>query len=96
MNFVNCVSIRVKPGFNEALELAFAELTVLTRLEPGCITYQLHRSTKDPAQYFLYERYLDESALQFHRATDHFTRIVVGVIPPLVEERLISQLLPVD
>lgn len=96
MNFVNCVSIRVKPGSNQALEAAFQELSALTRLEPGCITYQLHRSTQDPLDYFLYERYLDESALRFHRATDYFSRIVNGTIPSLVEGRQITQYLPVD
>ena len=96
MNFVNCVSIRVKPGSNQALEAAFQELAAHTRLEPGCLTYQLHRSTLNPLQYFLYERYVDESALRFHQATDHFSRIVKGVVPSLVEGREIAQYLPVD
>lgn len=96
MNFVNCVSIRVKPDRHEDLERAFEELSTLTRLEPGCITYQLHRSTKDPSQYFLYERYVDEAALRFHQSTDHFSRIVKGIIPSLVEGREISQFLPVE
>lgn len=96
MNFVNCVSIRVKPGCTEDFDRAFDELTRLTRLEPGCITYQLHRSTKDSSQYFLYERYVDEAALKLHQSTDHFTRIVKGIIPSLVEGREISQYLPVE
>jgi quinol monooxygenase YgiN len=96
MNFVNCVSIRVKPGSNQTLEAAFQELAALTRLEPGCIVYQLHRSTQDPLQYFLYERYVDEPALRFHQATEHFSRIVKGIIPSLVEGREITQYLPVD
>lgn len=96
MNFVNCVSIRPKPGCNEELERAFEELSTLTRLEPGCITYQLHRSTKEPLHYFLYERYVDEAALRFHQSTDHFARIVKGIIPTLVEGREISQYLPVE
>jgi quinol monooxygenase YgiN len=96
MHFVNCVSIRVKPGSNQAFEAAFQELSALTRLEPGCITYQLHRSTQDPLEYFLYERYVDESALRFHQATDHFSRIVKGIIPSLLEGREIAQYLPVD
>ena len=96
MNFVNCVSIRAKQGCTEDLERAFEELSTLTRLEPGCITYQLHRSAKDPLHYFLYERYVDEAALRFHQSTDHFSRIVKGVIPSLVGEREIWQYLPLD
>ena len=95
MAFVNCVSIRVKPGCDEALEEIFQELTASTRLEPGCIAYQLHRSVKDPLHYFVYECYIDESAYRFHQSTEHFSRVVKGVIPSLVEGREITQYLPI-
>jgi quinol monooxygenase YgiN len=95
MSFVNCVSIRVKPGCDQALEDAFQDLAASTRRELGCITYQLHRSIQDPSLYFVYERYVDESAFRHHQATDHFTRVVKGIVPSLVEGREITQFLAV-
>jgi quinol monooxygenase YgiN len=95
MSFVNCVSIRVKAGCDEAFEDAFQDLTASTRREPGCITYQLHRSIHDPSHYFVYEWYVDESAFRFHQSTEHFARVVKDIVPSLVEGREISQYLPV-
>lgn len=95
MTFVNCVSIRVKPGRGQDLEEAFQELTVSTRLEPGCISYQLHRDLNDPLHYFVYEAYIDEPAFRSHQSTDHFARIVKGSVPSLVEGRDITQYHPV-
>lgn len=94
MKFVNCVSIQVKTGCEQALENAFQEMTMNTRMEPGCITYEVHRDIKDPLHYFVYECYVDESAYKFHHATAHFERLVKGVIPHLVEKREITQYLP--
>ena len=96
MNFVNCVVIRVKSGSEANFEAAIRENMTESRKEPGCITYQLHRSKQDPLQYFIYERYADEAAFRFHQSTDHFTRIVRGVVPGLVEGRDISQYVPVE
>lgn len=95
MTFVNCVSIRVKPGRAHDLEEAFRGLTASTRLEPGCISYQLHRDLKDPLHYFVYESYVDEPAFRSHQSSDHFERIVKGVVPSLVEGREITQYQPV-
>jgi quinol monooxygenase YgiN len=91
MSFVNCVSIRAKAGCEQTLEDVFEDLTVSTRHEPGCITYQLHRSLHDPLHYFVYECYVDESAYRFHQSTAHFSRVVKGIIPSLVEGREITQ-----
>jgi (4S)-4-hydroxy-5-phosphonooxypentane-2,3-dione isomerase len=95
MSFVNCVSIRAKAGCEQALEDVFEDMTVSTRQEPGCITYQLHRSLNDPLHYFLYECYVDESAYRFHQSTDHFARVVKGIIPSLVEGRELQQYRPI-
>lgn len=95
MSFVNCVSIRVKPDCVQALEDAFRELTASSRLEPGCVTYQFHRSIKDPLHYFVYECYVDEPAFRFHQSTEHFTRVAKGIVPSLVESREITQYFPV-
>jgi quinol monooxygenase YgiN len=95
MSLVNCVSIRVRPGREQDLEDAFQDLTACTRLEPGCITYQLYRDTRDPLHYLVYECYVDESALRLHQSTDHFERVAKGIVPSLVETKEITRYLPV-
>ena len=46
----------------EAIEL-FKPLAAETRKEPGCRMYYVHRSTTNPRQFFLYEQYDDQAAL---------------------------------
>lgn len=41
--------------------------------EPGCLVYQLC-ATKDPLEFVMVERYVDEKALGAHTKTAHFTK----------------------
>ena len=40
----------------------------LSRAEPGCLQYDVHRHPDDPNTFFLFERYVDEAALEAHAA----------------------------
>ena len=81
------VTFVVKPGHeDEAVEL-FARLTEATRAEPGCRMYLAHRSTEDPRRFFLYEQYDDRTALDAHRASEHFARYLTGGLAPIIESR---------
>ncbi len=44
-----------------------------TRVEAGCIQYDLHVAAADPAQYAFYERWRDQAALDRHMQMPHFT-----------------------
>jgi quinol monooxygenase YgiN len=84
-----CVAVTyvVKPGHEEeALEL-FRTLTPHTRAEPGCVMYLAHRSTTDPRRFFLYEQYVDQAAVDAHRATPHFERYVTEGLFRIIESR---------
>ncbi|GAB6876899.1 putative quinol monooxygenase [Thermaerobacter litoralis] len=78
---------RAKPGMGDRVEAALREMIRLTRQEPGCRLYQVNRSVDDPDRFLLYEVYEDEAALEAHRRTDHFRRIVEETVVPLLEQR---------
>ena len=40
--------------------------------EPGCRQFDVCVDPKDPARYFLYERYDDEAAFKAHLQTAHY------------------------
>ena len=42
------------------------------RDEPGCLRFDVCRSSADPHHYVFYEIYRDEAALEAHRAAPHF------------------------
>jgi quinol monooxygenase YgiN len=84
-----CVAVTyvVKHGHeNEAAEL-FRKMTAHTRAEPGCRLYVAHRSTTDPRRFFLYEQYVDQAALDAHRAASYFEEYVKEGLFPIIESR---------
>lgn len=43
-----------------------------TRGEPGCEIYDLYESDEGGVRFHLFERYTEGSALEAHRASDHY------------------------
>jgi quinol monooxygenase YgiN len=84
-----CVAVTyvVKPGHEEEAVELFRTLTLHTRAEPGCVMYLAHRSTTDPRRFFLYEQYVDQAAVDAHRAAPHFERYVKEALFRIIESR---------
>ena len=79
---------QVKAGkAGEVLEALSRMAPLVKEREPGCMLYQVNRSTEDPDVFLLYEQYADQAALEAHRATPHFQTHIEGTIAPLLERR---------
>ena|SRR5947209_399130 len=77
-----------KAGQGDAIEAALKQMAPrVAAHEPGCKFYQASRSQENPDLFLLYEHYVDEAALQYHRETPHFQQIIEGTIVPLLEKR---------
>jgi quinol monooxygenase YgiN len=64
--------IRAAKGKGDALAALLIEQAAAVRqLEPGCLIYRPHRSTKDPDAFVFYEAYIDEAAFDAHRKAPH-------------------------
>jgi quinol monooxygenase YgiN len=81
------VRYRVQPGKMEEVVEALREMAPLARSEEGCREYLVQRARDDADALALYEVYDDENALAVHSETDHFKRIVVDRIVPMLESR---------
>jgi quinol monooxygenase YgiN len=81
------VTYVIKPGHEDEAIGHLEALTPLTRREPGCRMYLTHRSTTNPRQFFLYEQYDDQTALEAHRAADYFATHVLGGLVTIAESR---------
>jgi quinol monooxygenase YgiN len=81
------VTYVVKEGREAAFEERMREMVRLTRQEPGCLTYIPQRSREHPRTYLLYERYVDQAAMDAHRDSDYFKRYVLGEYNDLLESR---------
>lgn len=74
--YVVTVSFQIDPEhvaeFQEAM-LVNARSSV--DKEPGCRRFDVSVDENDPACFFLFEVYDDETAFQKHMATDHFATV---------------------
>ena len=85
-----------KPGEEEAVERALRTMAPLSRAEPGCIAYQIHRDPDNPRVFFLYECWADQAALDAHAAAPHFKEHVLGDAVPRLEERVRTYYEPIE
>lgn len=69
-------TLRIKPGTEAKFEAIAAELTAEVRKnEPGCVLYYLARGDT-PQLYMFIERYVDQAAIETHRATKWYNDLV--------------------
>ena len=50
----------------------------------------MQRSQETARKLLLYEVYIDEVAVEAHRASPHFRQSVLGIVRPLVENRVVE------
>src|ERR1041384_4652674 len=64
--------LRAAKGKGDALAALLVEQAAAVRAsEPGCLVYRMHRSTRDPELFLVYEMYADDDALEAHRTAPH-------------------------
>ena len=81
------VTYLVLPNREAEAVALFQKLTGPSRAEPGCRMYQAHRSLADPRRFFLYEQYVDQAAVDAHRASPHFDAFVQRGLFKIIENR---------
>jgi quinol monooxygenase YgiN len=74
----------------------FKELQELSRQESGIVTFDVARSKGKPNVFALWEEYRDEAALEAHKESEHFKRLVVNEVRPLAKERLAEIVFPLE
>ncbi len=82
------VNFLVKPGAEEQAKDYIRIMEEHTRREPGCRLYIGHQSQDDPRRFLFYEQYVDQAALDAHRAAPYFARYVTNGLAPLMETRI--------
>jgi quinol monooxygenase YgiN len=96
MPYVIAATYVAKQGEADGVKSVLEEMTPLTRGEPGCLTYQAHRSVENENVFFLYESYRDEEAFAAHVAADYFERLIKGEAWPRLARREVVRAVPLD
>jgi quinol monooxygenase YgiN len=87
VNRVLAVSWVALPGNEETIAGLLRTLTEKSRLERGCLAFDVYRSDVDPARFLLLEVYRDDAAFAEHQASDHFQQHVIREAIPLLKSR---------
>jgi len=75
-------TIRTKEGMGPQFEAAFAPLAAAVAAnEPGNKLYQLTRAREQADTYKVLEIYLDQEAIEAHRASTHFKELGAALGP---------------
>ena len=90
------VKWQIQPGQEEVVRQALTQLVNYSRTEPGCLYYQPHVSTVQPDLVYIYEVYASPAAAAAHRETEHFRKIVLGTIVPLLLSREVVEVRPLS
>jgi quinol monooxygenase YgiN len=64
-------TIKAKPGRVEDLKRELLRLVAPTRVEDGCINYDLHQDKENPATFVFYENWTSKEALDKHLQSPH-------------------------
>jgi len=86
------VRMRFDSGDHDEIAEILRKLTEASRQEPGCVSYIPHFVEGETATVVIYEQYVDDAALDFHRNTPHFQQWAVGGLFQKMKERQLENL----
>jgi quinol monooxygenase YgiN len=86
------VRMRFKAEDRKDIADLLENLTMLSRQEPGCVTYVPHFVEGEPCTVLIYEQYKDDAAVEHHRGTEHFAKFAVGGLYQKMLERAVENL----
>ncbi len=72
------------------------ELVKGSRAEPGCLAYTPYIEQSDPNSILIFEQYKSTEAIEAHRTSEHFQKIAVAFIVPLLATRTMQVLQDVN
>lgn len=78
-----------KPGREADLEIALRAMPGPSRLEIGCLNYDLHRDRTDPRRFFFHETWTTVEDHQAHLQTPH-VRHLLSLTPDLLAEPIVE------
>ncbi len=68
-----------REGEEDKVANAIREVIVPSRAEPGCLLIAAYLSTRDPRQFFVYSRWINDAAFDAHAEMPHTIAFVLHV-----------------
>jgi quinol monooxygenase YgiN len=80
-----------RAGEEQAVETALRDVASPTREEPGCLSFQVFRSTQDPRLFYVHSHFRDEAAFDTHASLPHTVRFLERVEPLIDQAREVTR-----
>ncbi|MCF0039720.1 putative quinol monooxygenase [Dyadobacter fanqingshengii] len=77
---------QVKKGHLDSVLNLLTEVSQKSENEAGNLFYDLYQSHNNPDMLIFCEGYADDASLASHQKSEHFQRIVIDEIAPMLEE----------
>jgi autoinducer 2-degrading protein len=87
---------KVKEGNLDTILELLKVVQAKTIQEKGNLFYKIHQSRADANTLILLEGYADEGAQKAHTGSEHYKKLVVEQIVPLLEEREVTLTTPIE
>jgi quinol monooxygenase YgiN len=84
-------TLKARPGQEETLRQELLALIPATRAEAGCLNYDLHRATDNPALFLFHENWTSKADLDAHLAKPHLQNFLAKAADLLAEEPSITR-----
>jgi quinol monooxygenase YgiN len=84
---IQSVHYTFPPEHADEAETLLRELRDRSRCEEGVLAFDVARGLERPNVFALWEEYKDERALEAHKTSEHFERLVLNGIRPLAQQR---------
>jgi len=84
------VEEKIKEGQLDAFLEHMSEMIALTKLEKGCIAYDLYESADGSGDIVMIELWEDQAMLDDHMASEHFKRLVPSAEAYMTEPPVIK------
>jgi quinol monooxygenase YgiN len=79
------VRLHARAGEEHAVEAALHEVLEPSRKEPGCLSFHLFRSMRDPQLFYIHSRWIDAAAFQKHAVLAH-TELFLKKVDVLLDQ----------
>jgi len=84
-----------RPGCEQQVQEAIAEVEGPTRAEAGCLGYQAFHSVRDASEFYVHSRWRDRSAFELHASLPHTLRFVACIEKLLDQPMTVSLTRPI-
>jgi quinol monooxygenase YgiN len=77
------VRLHARPGQEASVEAALRDVVPASRQEPGCLSINAFRSTRNTSLFYIHSRWASDEAFEIHAGLPHTVRFLERVDPLL-------------